>query len=242
LVYTDDTKTTVAACSAAAQTGVVLANSVTTINPYAFGECFDLPAVELPEGLTTIGSYAFYECRGICSLTIPSTVTSVGEYPFVNVANVVYSGPLNTHYWGAKYMNGFVDGYFVYTDDTKTTLAVCSNAARGSITVPNTVNTIMGRAFVWCTNITSVTIPSTVTSYGDNLFGACMALESVHLPNNITQITEYMFNGSALKHIDIPESVTSIDEYAFGWCDKLKSITLPEKAGLKIGSNAFSSC
>ena len=48
-----------------------------------------------------------------------------------------------------------------------------------SITIPNSVTSIGGRAFSNCTGLTSVTIPNSVTSIGGGAFRDCNRLTSI---------------------------------------------------------------
>ena len=66
-------------------TDVVIPNSVTSINDYAFYNCSGLTSVTIPESVTSIGTEAFYNCSGLTSVTchaqnVPSTGTSVFYY------------------------------------------------------------------------------------------------------------------------------------------------------------------
>lgn len=56
---------------------------VTSIGNYAFTNCHNLRECELPEGVTTIGTGAFRSCFGFHEFVIPSTVTSIAEFAFL---------------------------------------------------------------------------------------------------------------------------------------------------------------
>lgn len=55
---------------------------VTTIGSNAFGNCYSLTAVTIPDGVTAIGSNAFGNCSSLTSVTIPSSVTTIGGSAF----------------------------------------------------------------------------------------------------------------------------------------------------------------
>ena len=201
-VYSDSTKTTLLHCSRSAIGDIVIPNSV-----------------------TSIGDGAFYGCRGLTSVTIPNSVTSIGERAFYDVFNIVYSGTAEGAPWGARSMNGYVDGYFVYSDTTKTTLLTCSSAVTGEITIPNSVTSIGESAFSGCSGLTSVTIGNSVTSIGWSAFFGCSGLTSVTIGNSVTSIGDYAFYScSGLTSVTIPTSVTSIGIYAFKDCSGLTSV------------------
>ena len=64
-----------------------------------------------------------------------------------------------------------------------------------SITIPDSVTSIGGRAFYNCSSLTSITIPDSVTSIEKNAFKNCSSLTSITIPDSVTSIGEYVFNG-----------------------------------------------
>ena len=154
-----------------------------------------------------------------------------------------------------------MDGYLVYSDDTKTTLITCSSFAQGEIVIPNSVTSIGSEAFLGCTGLTSLTIPNSVTSIGSEAFSGC---------NNITSVVWNAKNGSGynfgsqvesftfgdevevipasicsgmnnLTSLTIPNSVTSIESFAFYGCSSLTSLTMGNSVA-SIGDYAFRYC
>ena len=89
-----------------------------------------------------------------------------------------------------------------------------------SITIPESVTTIVGWAFLGCTSLTSITIPSSVNSIGAYAFSVCTSLTSITLPS----------------------SVTSIEKEAFSDCAKLTTVTMERSTPPTLGDNIFESC
>jgi len=223
-------------------TSLVIPNGVTSIGAFAFSMCSGLSAIEIPNSVTSIGDYAFAGCSGVTSIEIPNSVTSIGEWAFSGVNNIVYSGSATGSPWGAKSVNGYVEEYFVYSDDTRTTLLGCSSLASGEIAIPNSVTTIGKQAFSMCTALTAVEIPESVTSIGDYAFNYCIGLASVTLPNSLISIGNGVFSQChALTSIEIPNSVTSIGSGVFTECLALSTVTIGSGV-TSIGSYAFSMC
>lgn len=203
-------------------TEIVIPNSVTSIGKYAFRYCSNLFSVSLPDGLQSIGAGAFDWCNGLPSITIPDGVTNIGECAFNQVSNVNYHGEATGSPWCAIYVNGYVEGYLVYADETKRELIQCSTLASGTIVIPNSVTIIAERVFDKCKNITSIVIPEGVTSIGEYAFCMCSSLTEITLPSSLVTIGDAAFSTCTnLSQINIPDGVESIGWAVFRDCSSL---------------------
>lgn len=63
-------------------TDLIIPNSVTKINNYAFQGCSGLTSMTIGNSVTEIGKYAFQNCSGLTSVTIGNSVTKIGNYVF----------------------------------------------------------------------------------------------------------------------------------------------------------------
>ena len=234
-------------------TSVTIPNSVTSIEGSAFEGCTGLTSVTIPNSVTSIGSWAFHRCTGLTSVTIPNSVTSIGSGAFYRVNNIVYTGSASSYYpWGAKSVNGYVEGYLVYKDATKTKLLGCSSAVNGEIVILNSVTSIGSAAFEGCTGLTSVTIGNSVTSIGDCAFEGCTGLTSVvwNAKNCAdfkgTSTPFYSFNDkfdlrSQITSFTFGDEVERIPRFLCSGMPNLTSVTIPNSV-TSIGGGAFSNC
>ena len=153
-------------------TSITIPNSVTSIGGFAFETCSGLTSVTIGNSVTSIEYYAFYGCYSLTSITIPNSVTSIGELAFSRCSGltsiVVEEG--NTMYDSRENCNAIIE------TATNTLIAGCQNTI-----IPNSVTSIGGGAFYWCSGLTSITIPNSVTSIGEYAFQDCSSLAVVNV-------------------------------------------------------------
>lgn len=87
-VFTDSTRTTLAACSGAAIENVSVPNGVTTIGESAFYYCSKITFIALPNSVTSIERDAFKLCYNLASINIPEGVTSLSRGIFENCSHL----------------------------------------------------------------------------------------------------------------------------------------------------------
>ena len=63
-------------------TNITIPNSVTQIGNSSFQNCYSLANIAIPNGVTSIGSSAFQACYSLSSITIPNTLTSISANTF----------------------------------------------------------------------------------------------------------------------------------------------------------------
>ena len=81
--------------------------------------------------MTNISEYAFAYCTGINNLEVPDNVKTIGDHAFENIFNVIYHGSAAGSPWGARYINAFIEGFLVYSNESKVELIDCNEEATG---------------------------------------------------------------------------------------------------------------
>lgn len=232
-------------------TNVVIPDTVTTIDKYAFYNCSSLTDITVPDGVTSIGYYAFYNCSNLANVNIES-VESWLDITFEST----YSNPMC--YADNLYLNDVLVTDIVIPDGVTTIGAYafynCSTLTK--ITIPDSVTTIGAYAFYYCSGLKSVTFLDCVATIGPSAFSNCSKLVDVYAKSiegwlSLTFTDTYSspmyyadnlyFGGALTTDIDIPDGVATIGEYAFYNCLSLTDITIPDSV-TTIGGYAFYNC
>ncbi len=184
-------------------TGVVIPNTVKTIEHDAFWLQKNMGNVTIPNSVTTIGDYAFCWCANMTSVTIPNSVTSLGRDAFAEcfkLASVTIGTGITK-----------IDESCFYD---------CEKLA--TVTIPDNVKTIVSHAFGNCITLNTVTLGSGVTSIGSAVFFSCSALKNVFCKALTPPAIEgNTFNTSHYSSVTltVPYSSKSAYQSAYYWKD-----------------------
>lgn len=94
------------------------------------------------------------------------------------------------------------------------------------VTLPNTIITILDKAFYNCRNLTNINLPNSLKQIGERAFENC-ALKSIDIPNSVTIISEGAFLGCAFESVVL--NVDILGNYAFSYCQNLKTVIFKKK-------------
>ena len=244
---------------------ITIPSSVNTIERSAFEDCSLLTSLNIDNGITSIGNYAFYGCSSLTSINIPNSVTSIGYDAFGactfakdNFVNNSLLDAVQNNYWGAEIADVELDGLLI-----RGNAVIACRRAVTSVTIPNSVTSIVGGTFSNCNSLSSITIPNSVTSIGSNAFHGCTFAKDNFINNSLLDAVQDNYWGAEIADVEkegllirndtiidcrpyvtsvvIPEDMTSIGNKAFYECFLLTSITIPNSV-TNIGNLAFYKC
>ena len=220
-------------------TGIVMPDSIESIEHDAFGACSSLISVSIPDSVTSIGDSAFILCKALKKVSIGNGVKSIGNMAFmaceslesVNIENITSIGTEAFRYcWKLK---------SVILSDNLKTISDYSFAETGieSITIPEKITTIGMSAF-YNSDLKSVVIGNNVKRINSGAFDCCYNLSHVTFGKGIETIGEWAFNDCrSLTNITLPNSLKTLEQYAFLDCSGLESVVMPK--GVSVGYAAF---
>lgn len=201
-------------------TSVIIPNSLTSIDDFAFDNCSCLTSISIPNSVTSIKRGAFSFCSGLTSITIPSSVITIGEYAFQGCSGLssISVDSDNPQFDSRNNCNALI------RKSNNSLIAGCKNTI-----IPNSVSSIVDRAFMGRKGLTSIIIPNSVTYIGEYAFSLCSDLISITIPNSVTSIDREAFSGcSNLISVTLGSNLSTISENAFSECPNLQEMILPQ--------------
>ena len=219
-------------------------HEVVAIGNGAFEDRTDLRTVMIPDSVTRIEVWAFYNCNNLSNVTLSNNLNYMGEYAFGNCKKITkIEIPKSLDSSGGPFKN--CDGLKMVTFEKGTTEISSSLfedcTGLEEIDIPDTVTVIENSAFNGCVNLLKIMIPDSVTRIENWAFYNCNNLSTVTLSNNLNYMGEYAFgNCKKITKIEVPKSLDSSGG-PFKNCDGLKMVTF-EKGTTEISSSLFEDC
>lgn len=249
-------------------TDVVIPDTVTSINPYAFNNFTHFTSVYIPKSVKTIGKYAFSVSN--CVNTTVKYAGSEEEWKQISIAdnNGLLTGSAPIYYnqspekscriTTAESEHGTVsvDNTLVKAGDTVTITAIpapgyaVASYLVDGVEIPDGGNTFTATKDheVSATFIYDVADDGKACgTLGENITWTLDTAGVLHIDGD-GAIDDYAPEGSLLypyresvKSVDFSGRITRIGSYLFYGCEKLAEIVVPDSV-ISIGNGAFQSC
>ena len=173
---------------------VVMPNSVTVINSWAFSGAYSLEDINISENCEWIGQYVLMD-TSVTEITIPASVNVIAEGAFYgnDMLSIIHVDPENTQYYSE---DGVLYGT-VWTTDTPYYEKVglhCYPAAKDTtrFTIPEGPVVICMGAFVDADNLKNVAVSDTIGWINYWAFGECY-LDRIYIPDSVQEIQSDVF-------------------------------------------------
>ncbi len=178
-----------------------------------------ITSIVVEEGITKVPDTAFVYAENLVTVSLPSTLTYFSGMAFVEnfALEEILVAEENTEYKS-------IDGV-LFTEDEKTLVAYPMNKAGEEYTIPASVTTIGSYGFATNLSLNSLTIPDTVTSLDGGAFIYC-EIDTIVLGNGITEIPFNCVAYSEVKTVVISDSVKTIDINAFYGAYKMENLII----------------
>lgn len=166
-------------------TDLVIPETVTKINKYAFAYYGGLKSVTLHEKITVIEDGAFFNCQGLEEISFPCTDVSVGNSAFAECEQLK-----KVTFTGAKAV--LEDGVF----------SGCVNLKEVEWNAVN-ITVIPSYAFSACIGLTSFVIPASVEVIKPDAFNGCYGLLEVYNLSKLNVVAGATTHGGVAKYAGV---------------------------------------
>ena len=233
---------------------VIIPNTVSKIEDYAFYDSDSLSEADIPSSVSNIGTYVFAECGSLSKVTVNGTV--LGTHMFENciALNTAYLNSLRSvNEYAFNGCTGLVTVELNSSNQVGSNLTLIKQYAFNGCSkieylgLPDDIETIEQYAFNGCTklylhsdNYNISFLPANLTTLGQYAFNNCDGLVYVVAKANLTSVGTYAFaNSNKLKYFEFRG--TTLGTYMFANDDKLDTVYFNESTQT-IPEGAFYNC
>lgn len=211
---------------------VIGGKNVTYVGLAAFGFDRELSEIDLA-GVKDIGMQAFSGCEALHSVNL-SSLKEIGEEAFAGSGLQEVKGFKETQIEkaGSRAFTGteWQKAYWGTAPVILGGVLIDGQNCVGEVVIPEGTVHIADCAFRENDKIISVSMPQTLKSIGNEAFADCHGLKYVRMEDSVTEIGEWgFFECKQLKAIRFSNEITTLPMGVLNVCQKLTSITLPEK-------------
>lgn len=118
----------------------------------------------------------------------------------------------------------------LYTCDGTETDVVVPDTIEGVPVISVAASAFYDSSAKRCAAVETITLPDSVVNIGGRAFSNLKALKSFEMSDNVTDIGEYVFSGcSSLTSVRLSEKLTIVPAYTFKDCTSLEDVNIPKQ-------------
>ena len=175
---------------------VVIPDSVTAIETYAFSSCRALKDVKIGNGVREIAEGAFGGCICIENIWLGNSVSKIDSSLLTESRELL---SITVAEGNPNYKS--VDGNLL-SKDGKTFIRFAVAKADVTLVIPKGVTKIDKKAVQGGRNLTTVILPEGVISIGERAFYECGGITKLVLPSSLETVAKYSFINLAPEELD----------------------------------------
>ena len=222
-------------------TEIVIPNTVSSIDDFAFANTSQMPALHLPASVTSISDYALADATGRTSI-------------MVDAGNTVYDSRENCNAVIETATNKMIAGCAATTFPAsvtalgQSTFFGCRDAK--SFVISKSISSMGTQTFSYCDNLETLGVEEGNSAY-DSREGSKAIIETATntlvkgagksvIPESVVAIAYDAFEGnSVLEKVSIPAGITNMAYGAFAYCSNLEQVTSHIEKPFEISENVF---
>ena len=189
-------------------TTVVIPDSVTVIDSWAFSDCTKLIGVKFGNGLEEINGWAFQDCTSLKYITLPESLLEIHNNAFSGCTSITsFNITKNLKYISSSALPPSLTSitidpentHFRMENDCLIEIATYYNTVlyalpNGVIPTDENVKAIGSYAFSKHNDLVSVVIPSNIHTIESSAFDGCENLTAVTIPTSVKHIGGWVFS------------------------------------------------
>ncbi|MBO7527533.1 MAG: leucine-rich repeat protein [Clostridia bacterium] len=177
---------------------LVIDNTITKIDSYAFYACHNLTTIVVPSSVTSIGNSTFLGCVMYSKIILPNSIKTIDRSAFSAETSLNFNIYENGKYIEADgnpyfYLVGIInnaESCIIHKDCRIIADYAFSFGYFTEIEIPSNIKRIPDFCF-YCSHLRDVIIDEGVEVLGNAIFKDCTYIENISFPNSLREVGEY---------------------------------------------------
>ncbi len=176
---------------------IVIPGNVKKIGNFSFWNCTGLREAVILDGVKVIGQVAFRGCTALRTVDIPDSVEWIGQEAFEScrsLEEIRLPAGMGRQLTEEEKRRMFAELGIPSQSVSGYMFANCTGLKK--VTLPDGIERIEEKAFIYCTNLSEFNLPDSVISIGSRAFEGCRSLPPITLGKRLQYISGGAFTGT----------------------------------------------